>query len=119
MIRALSILIAFIVILVGCPNGEPIDVGPVPGPVPDVITPQRCKVEWNGVSFNNYDDLLNQLQMVLGFANCTADDLLCIYVETGSTCDRVWVFPNMDSIPRHTLKDECGNDVIHYKEDDL
>ena len=127
MLRILSILVLFTVILIGCPNGEPIDPGPIPTPTPDpvpvpddvVIQPQKCKVEWYGVSFDNYDDLLDQLQMVLGFSNCTADDLLCIYIETEDECNKVWVFPNMDSIPRHTLKDPCGNIVIHYKEDDL
>jgi hypothetical protein len=117
-IRILSILIVVLVILIGCPNGEPIDIGPIPGPAPDYI-PQKCKVMWSEVSFDNYDALLSQLQTSLISSTCTANDILCISIEKGSSCDRVWVFTNMDSIPRHTLKDECGNYVIHYLEDDF
>jgi len=92
---------------------DPIVVGP------NLVT-QRCKIEWgvNGVSFDSYKILMNSVKEQLITSSCTADSILCILVGDGTPCQRVWEFKTMDDIPKKTITDECGNNVIYYLDQD-
>jgi hypothetical protein len=124
MLKYISILLFYIIILTGCPHADPVDLGPIPGPphptpTPWPVTVQQCKLQWNnGVSFDNYDTLIASVIEQLAVSTCTAEPILCIPVGIGTPCERVWEFKTMDDIPRHTITDECGNNVIYYLEED-
>ena len=139
MLKYIVLILTACLFLSGCPSNTGYVPTPIPIPLPepdpvvinlddDIITPhpdpdflpQRCKLEWEAeVSFDNYDALIEHLIEQLANSTCTADSILCIYVGVDSNCFKIWEFPTIDSIPRHTITDECGNNVIHYRGDDL
>ena len=92
------------------------DLNPFPDPN---FVPQQCKLEWgNGASFNSYEDMMNLIRDTLANSTCTANSILCVYVGMGTACHKIWEFKTMDDIPKKTITDACGNNVIYFRDQD-
>ena len=121
------------IFLIGCPGPgftpiptpDPVVTDPViedwdlnPFPDPNFVL-QQCKLEWgNGASFNSYEDMMNLIRDTLANSTCTANSILCVYVGMGTACQKIWEFKTMDDIPKKTITDACGNNVIYFRDQD-
>ena len=120
-------MILLLLCLIGCPGvsgpGAPENTEVIEDVVEAEEYKQECRVEWYGcVTTDSYEELAELIEFQLQNNICTADHVLCIYVnyiwEEGPV-GKVVKYKTIDDIPRTSVNDEAGNCVIEYLNESL